>query len=337
MDILATVPVPRAGPNCRAVSPSAPAELAWILNLLVQKAPYAIPALAELDASLISGIAALRGPITSRYQDLWRDELAGCPELIVLADMGGCLLDTQAERFVSRLGSIDYSLIEQYELSDLDPIDRTAIRERVKRLAGNGELRNRYGELLNDVWRPASPVWSGSGIANVHAACSEWEQKLASAYVGDLVPPRHPLATQPELDAVFTIHTEFVVSPIHFCMSGGHFRDCSDFVHIGVPASNLLPARRLRDAMFVTERLRALSDRTRVRIIVHLLAAPATVMDLTRDLEMSQATVSGHVKLLRAAGLVQTRRMGARQVLMASRKRIERVLEDVRATLAQWD
>ena len=89
--------------------------------------------------------------------------------------------------------------------------------------------------------------------------------------------------------------------------------------------------------MFVTDRLRAFSDRTRVRIVIHLLAAPATVMDLTRDLAMSQATVSGHVRLLRAAGLVQTRRMGDRQVLIASRKRIERALEDVRATLAQWD
>lgn len=319
------------------VSPSAPAELAWILNLLVQNAPYAIPALGELDASLISGIAALRQPITSRYRDLWGDALAGCPELIVLADMAGCLLDTQVERLLSRLGSIDYSLIERYELSDQDPIDRAAIRERVKRLAGNDELRNRYSELLNDVWRPASPVWSGSGIANVEAACSQWEQKLASGYIGDLVPPRHPLATQPELDAAFAIHSEFVLAPLNFCMSGGHFRDCADFVHIGVPASNLLPARRLRDAMFVTDRLRALSDRTRVRIVIAVLAAPATVMELTRDLHLSQATVSGHVKLLRAAGLVQARRMGDRQVLIASRKRIERVLEDVRATLAQWD
>jgi len=60
-------------------------------------------------------------------------------------------------------------------------------------------------------------------------------------------------------------------------------------------------------------------------------------MDLTRGMRMSQATVSGHLKVLREAGLVQARRSGSRTVFVGSRKRIERLLEDARATLARWD
>jgi DNA-binding transcriptional ArsR family regulator len=46
---------------------------------------------------------------------------------------------------------------------------------------------------------------------------------------------------------------------------------------------------------------------------------------------------SGHLKVLREAGLVQARRSGSRTVFVDSRKRIERLLEDARATLARWD
>jgi DNA-binding transcriptional ArsR family regulator len=61
------------------------------------------------------------------------------------------------------------------------------------------------------------------------------------------------------------------------------------------------------------------------------------VMDLARVLRMSQPTVSGHLKVLRNAGLVQPHRTAGRTVFIGSRKRIERLLEDARATLARWD
>jgi len=40
---------------------------------------------------------------------------------------------------------------------------------------------------------------------------------------------------------------------------------------------------------------------------------------------------------LRDAGLVQPHRTGGRTVFEGSRKRIERLLEDARATIARWD
>jgi DNA-binding transcriptional ArsR family regulator len=60
-------------------------------------------------------------------------------------------------------------------------------------------------------------------------------------------------------------------------------------------------------------------------------------MDVARALRVSQPTVSGHIDVLRRAGLIQRRKLGPRSVYVASRKRIERLLEDARGTLARWD
>jgi DNA-binding transcriptional ArsR family regulator len=68
-----------------------------------------------------------------------------------------------------------------------------------------------------------------------------------------------------------------------------------------------------------------------------VVSAPAGVMELARSLRISQPTVSGHLKVLREAGLVQAQRRGGRSVFTGSLKRVERVLEDARATIARWD
>ena len=52
-------------------APSQVCELAWLLDLLVQRARYAEPALDELDRALLPGIAALRLPIKKRIDALW--------------------------------------------------------------------------------------------------------------------------------------------------------------------------------------------------------------------------------------------------------------------------
>jgi ArsR family transcriptional regulator len=120
-------------------------------------------------------------------------------------------------------------------------------------------------------------------------------------------------------------------------MSGGLVVDLGDYLQIAVPASDLLPTRRIRDAAFVADRLRVLAEPTRVRILLQAMSAPAGVMDLARAPRISQPTVSGHLKVLLDSGLVQPQRRGGRSVFVASRRRVERLLEDARATIAKWD
>lgn len=334
------MPIETGRPACRGVSASAPAELAWLLNLLVQTARYAEPALAELDASLLPGISRLRAPIGERVRRLWADELAGCPELMLVARLAGSVLDDEPKRLFEWLRSgrsksgPTASMLTEPEQS------RPAIARRLRRLQEEPRARHAYREILVDVWDLASNAWERSGRAAVAAACRSWQAKLDTGEsIEDLVPPRHPLSRADRLgfDDLFMHRDEYALSPLYFCLSGGHVVDLDDYVHIGVPASDLLPVRKVRDAAFVADRLRVLAEPTRVHILIQLLSSPSSVMDVARSLRISQPTVSGHLKVLRDAGLVVPRRFGGRTVMVASRKRMERLLEDARGTIARWD
>jgi DNA-binding transcriptional ArsR family regulator len=335
------MPIDVGQPVCRAVAPSAPSELAWILNLLTQTAPYAAPALAELDGSLLPGISSLRAPIGQRFRRLWsKDALPGCPELLPIAHLADAVLDDDLRRLFDWLSTADDHHLDDPELLSEPPRDRSAIRDRIRRLRDDAEGRYLYREILQDVWRLASVAWERHGRVRVIKACAVWQARLdTGAAIEELVPPRHPLTRAEQLgfEDLLTHRMVFAVSPVHFCMSGGHVADLGDFVHVAVPASDLHPIRKVRDAMLVADRLRVLAEPTRVHILIQLFSAPAGVMEVARVLHMSQPTVSGHVKVLRNAGLIQPRKVGARTVFMASRKRVERLLEDARATIARWD
>lgn len=334
------MPIDLGKPACRAVSPSAPSELAWLLNLLVQTARYAEPALAELDASLLPGITKLRPPVRGRLQQLWGDGVAGCPELIYIADLADCLLDDEPKRLFAWLAKPSEGSAAARAMLAEPEQDRRGIADRLNRLRDDPKARHTYRAILVDVWQMASSAWERQGRAAVAEACSAWKVKLdTGASIEELMPPRHPLTYADRLgfDDLFMHRDEFALSPLYFCMSGGHVIDLDDYVHIAVPSSDLLPVRKSRDAMFVADRLRVLAEPTRVQILIQLLSAPSSVMEVARALRISQPTVSGHLKILREAGLIQPRRFGARMVLVASRKRVERLLEDARATIARWD
>ena len=334
------MPIEAGAPICRAVSASAPSELAWILNLLTQTARYAEPALAELDGTLLPGVGRLRGPITERTRQLWQDGQPGCTELLLCADQAGCMLDTEPAGLFSWLRSGAGIGTEEYELLTESPQDRAALRGRLLKLRGEARTRDAYLGILVDVWKLASPAWKRHGRQVVTEACLAWKARIETgAPIDELVPPRHPLtrADQPGLEDLFRRRVEFALSPLYFCMSGGHVMDFGDYVHVAVPASDLQPIRRVRDAAFVADRLRVLAEPTRVRILLQTMSAPAGVMELARSLRISQPTISGHLKVLRDAGLVQSQRHGGRSVFVASRKRVERLLEDARATIVRWD
>jgi DNA-binding transcriptional ArsR family regulator len=59
--------------------------------------------------------------------------------------------------------------------------------------------------------------------------------------------------------------------------------------------------------------LKALADRSRLRIIRTLLEQPLTVNDLSERLGISQYNVSKHLRILREAGLVEAAKMANRR------------------------
>ena len=65
-----------------------------------------------------------------------------------------------------------------------------------------------------------------------------------------------------------------------------------------------------RDADALAARFRALADPTRVAIVNRLAQGECCVCDLNAAFDLSQPTISHHLKVLRDAGLVTSTRRG---------------------------
>jgi ArsR family transcriptional regulator len=84
------------------------------------------------------------------------------------------------------------------------------------------------------------------------------------------------------------------------------------------------------DAERIAARFKALSDPTRVSIVNRLAAADeCCVCDLTGAFDLSQSTISHHLKVLRDAGLVTSSRRGT----WAYYRLAPDAVEQLRATL----
>ena len=78
---------------------------------------------------------------------------------------------------------------------------------------------------------------------------------------------------------------------------------------------------------------KALSDPTRLRMLQRLANAPGTVSDLMHHVDLSQPLVSWHLRRLRAAGLVETRRSGREVICTLSREAFVQFREQERELL----
>lgn len=72
---------------------------------------------------------------------------------------------------------------------------------------------------------------------------------------------------------------------------------------------------------------KALADPTRLRILQRLAQGEGTVSDLMLHVDLSQPLVSWHLRRLRAAGLVKTRRHGRETICSLGREALMRFHE----------
>lgn len=90
------------------------------------------------------------------------------------------------------------------------------------------------------------------------------------------------------------------------------------------------PPEELREAAVVHK---ALSDPTRLRMLQRLAEGESTVSELIELVDLSQPLVSWHLRRLRMAGLVETRRSGREVICTLSRESLRRHLEREHAML----
>ena len=78
---------------------------------------------------------------------------------------------------------------------------------------------------------------------------------------------------------------------------------------------------------------KALADPTRLRILERLARGDGSVGDLMRHVDLSQPLVSWHLRRLRSAGLVETRRAGREVICSLSRDALRRFHDEEHAML----
>jgi DNA-binding transcriptional ArsR family regulator len=78
---------------------------------------------------------------------------------------------------------------------------------------------------------------------------------------------------------------------------------------------------------------KAMADPTRLRILQRLSHGEGTVSELMKHVDLSQPLVSWHLRRLRVAGLVETRRAGREVVCSLGREALGRFHEQERQLL----
>jgi DNA-binding transcriptional ArsR family regulator len=75
-------------------------------------------------------------------------------------------------------------------------------------------------------------------------------------------------------------------------------------------------AQKFREELIpkVAERLKALADETRLRLLLRLRRGEANVTELSGELDVAQASVSKHLATLRQVGLIRVRREGVQAI-----------------------
>jgi DNA-binding transcriptional ArsR family regulator len=303
---IADAVIPRSS-SVEVLGPSLPLDLMWCVH--AADSDYlreAHPELARLYAE--------HGELFDRVLGFWSDgHPPCCAEAQVIAHHAGVLSGSDYSTFRSRaeatLGSIPLDL----ELTSETPEERARILARLEALQRSAQLRERYFDLLGELWSAVAPWWESEGAPTVERTTTEvrrslergveWQEivsKECSIFVDHL----------PEITERFERGRPVVLAPCAF-FGKGLYLDLPGCILVGLGVHSAAQVARTQTEQVVRP-LRALADPTRLAIFGYLKSGPAAVSDIAEAFLLSQPTVSVHVKRLREAGLVTAERRGNR-------------------------
>lgn len=318
---------PTEAPRMR-ISPSAPLELMWILHNLQAKHVLGGP---------YSSLEPMRAGLKERLSSFWADGVRGFTETIVISERSATTLDLDLHDFFARLDEAVEMRGGMPSLLTERPSERTALEGRLRRLREDLELRERYRALLLSVWEPVRPEWEAIGRAAVVAAAADWDRRLSEgADYHALLERTRMWPGRPELDELASgaaAEGRVVLSPgwffgvIHMVEVDGTL-----YMGRGVRAEDHRAIQR-ETATRIAGNLKVLADPTRLGILLWLASHPASVTEIAAYFELSQPTVSGHIQVLRDAGLLEDKLAGRRSKLIVARDRVKGLIDDAGSSM----
>lgn len=249
-----------------------------------------------------------------------------------MAMEGGFVWDETPDRFLEELPRL---AVRQRAWVDADeaPMMPETLQQLIREQDPEA-LAAEIASVLAPLWREVGRYWTNEGRALAETAAEEVRVRFTET--GDVVRalPSHHFVQFEALAETLRGHVErgaLYVVPLALASAGGFHLEAKVAAAVGFGlASENVHARTEAQVADVAKRAKALADPTRL-MLLSLLARYATtssltVGDLARQLGVSQPTVSGHLKTLREAGLVQVERKGNRSLPRLDRDAVQEVL-----------
>ena len=276
--------------------------------------------------------------LADRIAGFWEDGAdphGGFDELAVLAALGGFLPggEETVTAFIAELPQIAVRTPGALRLRTEVEDTRDRIQRRLQVLREDARRRARYVALIADAAAARRPRWD-SGLPALQARATWLRERLGE---GDdlhaLLPPRH-IALLPRyrgmVDEALRRETALVVPTL----GSDLVYDLPGQMLIGVRLQAEAPVEEARRrTVKVAERLRALGDPTRLAIAAYLSTNPASVSSLAKAFELSQPTVSAHVRSLRTAGLLDAHRSRGMTEFRLAEPRLASLFADAQEAL----
>jgi DNA-binding transcriptional ArsR family regulator len=302
------------------VRPSAPLELMWIV--------HNAEASHELEGPMAS-LEAVRLELGPKVRSFWGDGVRGFTEAVVLAQRSGTIFDLDLQRYFGRFDEAA-SMAGNPSLQSEPTSERRLLYARLERLRTDAPLRAEYKALLQEVWESVRAEWEAEGKSAVLKEVADWEGRITrGAAYRTLLDRQRIWPGRPELEEL----TDAAAAEGRLVLTPGWF---FGVIHVVEIDGTLYLGRRFRTpdqdgarrivAKEVAGSLRALADPTRVAIVLWLASHPASITEIAKHFKLSQPTVSGHVQVLREAGLLEEKASGRSSMLTVTEQRLKDLL-----------
>jgi DNA-binding transcriptional ArsR family regulator len=275
--------------------------------------------------------------LAQRAHDFWPDAAGDFTELALFAHLSGTLFQESVAPLIAALDATAASVFEIPALPGEDPEDEAIIRRHILELRADPDRRAVYVQLVRDAWRVLEPE-ARSGLAAGRRAVSELNKRLAAMPWRSAIPEWATAwctTSEPLLDPAADAG-QLTIVPMFLNERGKFMLNMPGLSVLSyVPRAKPGEFRTPRElAETIATRHKVVSDPTRLQLLGTLIRRGATVGELASLYDLSQPTVSVHMKQLRESGLVWSERDGAQVVYRTDYSRLRELLGQAAKDLA---
>lgn len=241
-------------------------------------------------------------------------------EAVLLAARYGYIRDADPERFLADFRSlIGRMMTDGRSYGEEDGPMVAEVRDRFVALAAEGAAEA-WVTAHRQLWQALATPWEHEARPAAESAVAAfWQAFETSGHVLGALPPHHFVRFESGAAMIERAEQEgrVVVVPLGLASGGGLLFDVDGTLHVGFGLRTEQLHEHMSERMTdLAQRMKAFADPTRAGLLAligrfgNLSGLHLTVGDLAAQIGVSQPTVSGHLRLLREAGLVQLDKRG---------------------------